>query len=69
MMMLAAVIVMFILATVDVAISWNLLLRHTKWLYSSDIGTVYKAVYPKFLLYLVNNVIADVLLIVRCYVV
>ncbi|KAF8901175.1 hypothetical protein CPB84DRAFT_1777961 [Gymnopilus junonius] len=44
---------MFVLATVDVAISWNLLLRHTRWLYTEDI----------------HCVIADVLLILRCYVV
>ncbi|KDR79167.1 hypothetical protein GALMADRAFT_243060 [Galerina marginata CBS 339.88] len=68
-MMLAALIVMFILATADIAVSWNLVLAHTQWLYRGDSTTLFRAVHPKFLLHLVNNVIADVLLILRCFVV
>ena len=54
-MVLAAVAVMFALATADVAVSWRLFLRHTKWLYTEDIHLLYKAVFPKFWIFLVNK--------------
>ena len=55
LMMLAAVAVMFALATADVAVSWRLFLRHTKWLYTEDIHLLYKAIFPKFWIFLVNK--------------
>ncbi|KAF9561246.1 hypothetical protein CPC08DRAFT_750067 [Agrocybe pediades] len=68
-LMLGAVVTMFLFATTDVALSWNLVIRHTRMLYTADMTTLYKTIYPKFAIHLVNNAIAATLLIVRCYVV
>lgn len=69
MMMFAAVIVMFILATSDIAVSWNIFLNHAEWLDTGNSDNFIKALYPKFFLHLFNNFIADVLLVIRSYVV
>ncbi|KAF8154597.1 hypothetical protein B0H34DRAFT_530179 [Crassisporium funariophilum] len=69
MAMLAAVIVMFILTTTDVGVSWRLALDRTTILYKGNSDAFVKALYPKFLFHLVNNFTADVLLVIRCYVV
>ncbi|KAF9483248.1 hypothetical protein BDN70DRAFT_874121 [Pholiota conissans] len=68
-MMLGAIIVMFILATIDVAMSWRLFLGHTHFLYGGTSATFLRAVQPKIIIHLVNNVLADSLLLIRCFVV
>ena len=55
MMMFAAVIVMFILATSDIAVSWNIFLNHAEWMYTGSSNNYMKAIYPKFFLYLSNK--------------
>ncbi|KAF9475755.1 hypothetical protein BDN70DRAFT_222544 [Pholiota conissans] len=67
--MLIAVVVMFALATADVAISWHVLLSRTWYLYTGTTTRLQKALYPKFAIHLINNIIADCLLIARCYIV
>jgi len=69
MAMLGAAVIMFILATVDVGFSWNIMLRHTPSLYTGDSTSLLHRIYPKFLFYIANNLIADILLVLRCYVV
>ncbi|TFK37117.1 hypothetical protein BDQ12DRAFT_222515 [Crucibulum laeve] len=69
LVMLAAISVTFILASTDVAISWNIFIRHGRMLVESDTRWFLDQIYPKFLLHLANNFIADILLIIRCYVV
>lgn len=54
-MMLGAVVVMFLLATLDVAMSWRLFLRHTPVLYTGTSATFLQAVYPKIIIHLVNK--------------
>ncbi|KAF8186648.1 hypothetical protein BJ912DRAFT_457399 [Pholiota molesta] len=68
-MMLGAVVIMFLLATFDVAVSWRLFLRHTPVLYTGTSATFLQAVHPKIIIHLINNLIADCLLLIRCYVV
>lgn len=47
---------MFILATADIAVSWNVLFRHTTSLYTGNTtSTVLQRIYPKFLIYIVNK--------------
>ena len=55
MMMFAVVIVMFILATSDIAVSWNIFLNHAEWMYTRSSNNYMKAIYPKFFLYLSNK--------------
>ncbi|KAF8816441.1 hypothetical protein BYT27DRAFT_6446554 [Phlegmacium glaucopus] len=69
MAMLGAIVVTFILATADIAVSWSITLRHTTSLYTGDSAALLHRLYPKFLFFIVNNLIADVLLVLRCYVV
>ena len=51
----AVAAVMFILATADIGISWNVLLRHTTSLYTGNTITVLRMFYPKFLFYTINK--------------
>ncbi len=51
--MLGAIITMYILATVDIAVSWHLILRRTALLYDSDSFTFLRVVYPKIVLHLI----------------
>lgn len=67
--MLAGVVVMFILATADVGVSFHLMLRETNIFVQGNSKTLLTKAYPKFLLHVTNNLIADTLLITRCYVV
>jgi len=60
-LMLAAVTVMFFFATADIAVSWNIAIRHTTKLYRSDTLTFYKAIYPKFIIHLFNKLVSSVL--------
>lgn len=55
MVMLAAAVVMFILATSDIAVSWNIFLNHAAWLYTGTSDNFVKAIYPKFFLHLFNK--------------
>jgi len=55
MLMFAAATVMFILATSDIAVSWNIFLNHVEWLYTGDSDNFMKAIYPKFFLHLFNK--------------
>lgn len=55
MMVLTVAVVMFILATADIGVSWNVLLRQTTSLYTGDTSTLLQKIYPKFLFYIVNK--------------
>ncbi|KJA25145.1 hypothetical protein HYPSUDRAFT_85624 [Hypholoma sublateritium FD-334 SS-4] len=68
-MMLGAVIAMYLLATIDTAVSWHLILRRTAILYDSDSFTFLRIIYPKIVIHLINILISDSLLLIRCYVV
>lgn len=57
MVMLGAIVVMFILATADIGISWNITLRHTTSLYTGDVTTLEHRLYAKYLLYVVNKLV------------
>lgn len=65
-----AATIMFILATADIGVSYSIILNH----YGNYVDGLENTqdfltmVYPKFLIHLVNNVIADALLITRCYI-
>lgn len=54
-MILMVAVVMFILATADIAVSWNVLLQDTTSLYTGNTTTLLERLYPKFLLYIVNK--------------
>jgi len=64
-----AMTIMFGLATADVAFSYHVLLNHTDEILAGDSLGFLMMVYPKFLIHLINNLIADILLIMRCYVI
>ena len=51
--MLGAIITMYILATIDIAVSWHLILRRTTLLYDSDSFTFLRVVYPKIVIHLI----------------
>jgi hypothetical protein len=53
--MLGAVVIMFLLATFDVAVSWRLFLRHTPVLYTGTSATFLQAVHPKIIIHLINK--------------
>ncbi|KAF8956604.1 hypothetical protein BDZ97DRAFT_1851135, partial [Flammula alnicola] len=55
MIMLVAVVIMFMLATADLAITWNIILQHTQILYSGDSSKLLTAIYPKFIIFLINK--------------
>lgn len=55
MMMFAAVIVMFILATSDIAVPWNIFLDQAEWMYTETSNNFVKAIYLKFFLHLFNK--------------
>jgi len=55
MVMLGAIVVMFVLATVDIGISWNIMFQHTSSLYMGASIKLLDRMYPKFLLYIVNK--------------
>ncbi|KIM43691.1 hypothetical protein M413DRAFT_69074 [Hebeloma cylindrosporum] len=62
---------MFILATSDIAVSWNIFLNHAEWLDTGNSDNFLKALYPKFFLHLFNKslFILPVRQVIRCYVV
>ncbi|KAF9451584.1 hypothetical protein P691DRAFT_723845 [Macrolepiota fuliginosa MF-IS2] len=60
---------MFLLATADIGVSYHALLNRTGDLLEGDSGVILQRIYPKFLIHLVNNVMADTLLITRCYII
>ncbi|KAJ3572730.1 hypothetical protein NP233_g2885 [Leucocoprinus birnbaumii] len=66
-----ATTIMFILATADIGVSYSALLnRYSDFVdEKEDTTALLNMVYPKFLIHLVNNVIADILLITRCYII
>ena len=54
-MILMVAVVMFILATADIAVSWNVMLQDTTSLYTGNTTTLLQRLYPKFLFYIVNK--------------
>ncbi|KAF8869936.1 hypothetical protein BD779DRAFT_631453 [Infundibulicybe gibba] len=63
--LLVLAILMFSIATADIGVTYAYLLRY---ILRGEIAP-FKHVYPKFMLYVTNNVLADTLVIYRCYVV
>lgn len=55
MVMLGVVVAMFILATVDIAFTWHVILQHTTSLYTGDSVALMHRIYPKFLCFFVNK--------------
>lgn len=53
--MLGAVIAMYLLATIDTAVSWHLILRRTALLYDGDSFTFLRVVYPKIVIHIINK--------------
>lgn len=66
-----ATTIMFLLATADIGVSYYMLLNHYGEYVDGLMDTLefYQMIYPKFLIHLFNNVIADILLITRCYII
>ncbi|EAU86947.2 hypothetical protein CC1G_09804 [Coprinopsis cinerea okayama7 len=67
--MLSGIVIMFLLATADVAFSFHTLLGRTHVVIRGTTLTFLERVYPKYLIYVTNNFIAVVLMITRFYVV
>ncbi|KAF9044460.1 hypothetical protein BJ165DRAFT_1481337 [Panaeolus papilionaceus] len=67
--MLLVAVVMFVLSAADVALSWNIGINHADVLFLGNTSQLYLKIYPKIILFYINSIIADILLIIRCYVV
>ncbi|KAF8880557.1 hypothetical protein BD779DRAFT_1446204, partial [Infundibulicybe gibba] len=63
--LLVLAVLMFAIATADIGVTYASLLRYA--LQGEIIP--FRRIYPKFMLYVTNNVLADTLVIYRCYVV
>ncbi|KAF9044463.1 hypothetical protein BJ165DRAFT_1528995 [Panaeolus papilionaceus] len=66
---LVALTVMFLCTTADIAVSWHIGINDTLELAQSTSLHLVEKIYPKFILHQANSTIADILLIIRCYVV
>ncbi|KAF8994030.1 hypothetical protein BDQ17DRAFT_1367413 [Cyathus striatus] len=67
--MLGAASISFILATADIGVSISMGTRDIDKLINGNTLWFIKKIYPKFLFHLINNMIADILLIIRFYAV
>ncbi|TFK58136.1 hypothetical protein BDN72DRAFT_966411 [Pluteus cervinus] len=61
--------VMFALSTVDIAFTFRLVLAKTALMFDISAMPFSVAILPKFLIFAVNNFIADLILIHRCYII
>ncbi|TFK60652.1 hypothetical protein BDN72DRAFT_850318 [Pluteus cervinus] len=62
-------VIMFVLATLDLAVTWKTVLRDYPILGNGNGLELYDRIYLKYPIYVTNNIIADALLVHRCYAV
>jgi len=68
-LMLSGVVAMFFLTTGDIGFTFFVATQQTKVLYIGTTGTFLREVFPKFTIYVTNNLISSLLMVARFYVV
>lgn len=68
-LMLGGLCAMFVLSTADIALTWKFLVKEPEGMVKGTTLTFLKKLFPKFMIFVTNNLISVSLLIARCYVV